>query len=53
MVGSLLLAGGLSAIQKAMLIASLPFSVLMVLMCVSMLKALLSGSAHRPAPEAV
>ncbi|QFT86117.1 Glycine betaine transporter OpuD [Halomonas sp. THAF12] len=49
-VGSLLLAGGLSAIQKAMLIASLPFSALMLLMCVSMLKALLGGQArHAPA----
>jgi choline-glycine betaine transporter len=45
-VGSLLLAGGLSAIQKAMLLASLPFSALMLLMCVSMLKALFGGQAR-------
>ncbi|SIQ51825.1 BCCT family transporter [Marinobacterium stanieri] len=41
MVGSLLLAGGLGAIQKAMMIGALPFSLVMILMCVSMLKSLL------------
>ena len=39
-VGSLLLAGGLGAIQKAMIIGALPFSLVMVLMCVSMTKSL-------------
>ena len=37
----LLLAGGLGAIQKAMMIGALPFSLVMILMCVSMLKSLL------------
>lgn len=40
-VGSLLLAGGMSAIQKAMIIGALPFSMVMVLMCVAMAKSLL------------
>jgi choline/carnitine/betaine transport len=38
--GSLMLAGGLAAIQKAMIIGALPFSLVMLLMCLSMLKAL-------------
>ncbi|WP_116474163.1 BCCT family transporter [Zobellella maritima] len=37
-VGSLMFAGGQGAIQKAMIIGSLPFSVIMVLMCVGTLK---------------
>lgn len=41
-VGSLLLAGGLGAIQKAMIIGALPFSMVMVLMCISMTKSLLT-----------
>lgn len=51
-VGSLLLAGGLAAIQKAMIIGALPFSVVMVLMCISMTKSLIT-SGREPAPEAV
>ena len=39
-VGSLLLAGGLEAIQKALIIGALPFSMVMVLMLISMLKSL-------------
>ncbi|MGZ7459816.1 BCCT family transporter [Pseudomonas sp. Ma2-10] len=42
--GSLMLAGGLAAIQKAMIIAALPFSLVMLLMCASMLKALFTQS---------
>ncbi|SEM68605.1 BCCT family transporter [Palleronia pelagia] len=38
-VGSLLIGGGLSAVQTAMVIGALPFSVVMVLMCVALFKA--------------
>lgn len=38
--GSLMLAGGLSAIQKAMIIGALPFSMVMLLMCLSLARAL-------------
>ncbi|MEH6579472.1 MAG: BCCT family transporter [Amphritea sp.] len=38
-VGSLMFAGGLETVQKAMIIGALPFSMIMVLMCVSILKA--------------
>jgi len=56
MVGSLLLAGGLDAIQTAMIIGALPFSLIMLLMCVSMIKSLLQTEsresvATQPAPE--
>ncbi len=40
-IGSLMLAGGLGAIKTAMIIGALPFSLVMVLMCVSMIKSLL------------
>ncbi len=39
-VGALLMIGGLGAIQTAMIIGALPFSVVMVLMAVSLLKAI-------------
>ncbi|WP_300037407.1 BCCT family transporter [uncultured Roseobacter sp.] len=39
-VGGLLLSGGTSAIQTAMVIGALPFSVVMVLMCVALIKAI-------------
>lgn len=39
-VGVLQLVGGLSAIKTAMVIGALPFSVVMVLMCVSLVKAI-------------
>lgn len=48
-VGSLLLAGGLAAIQKAMLIASLPFSLLMILMCVATFMSLWREPSDLPA----
>ena len=38
-VGVLLLAGGLKAIQTAMVISALPFSVIMLLMCAALIKA--------------
>tara|TARA_R110002111_G_scaffold162424_2_gene228836 strand:- start:975 stop:1442 length:468 start_codon:yes stop_codon:yes gene_type:complete len=40
-IGALLLAGGLDAINTAMIIGALPFSVVMALMGISVLKALL------------
>ncbi|WP_194098274.1 BCCT family transporter [Marivivens aquimaris] len=39
-VGALLIIGGLSAIQTAMVIGALPFSVVMLLMCISLFKAI-------------
>lgn len=39
-VAALLLVGGLAAIKTAMVIGALPFSVVMVLMCVSLIKAI-------------
>lgn len=39
-VAALLIVGGLSAIQTAMVIGALPFSLVMVLMCVSLIKAI-------------
>ncbi|GAA6209823.1 hypothetical protein NBRC116601_31160 [Cognatishimia sp. WU-CL00825] len=39
-VGGLLIAGGVGAIQSAMVIGALPFSLVMVLMCVSLVKAI-------------
>lgn len=43
-VGALLIVGGLTAIQTAMVIGALPFSVVMVLMCVALIKAILRDS---------
>ncbi|MBJ3763999.1 BCCT family transporter [Maribius pontilimi] len=39
-VGSLLIGGGLSAVQTAMVIGALPFSAVMVLMCFALFKAI-------------
>ena len=39
-VGGLLLSGGTGAIQTAMVIGALPFSLVMVLMCISLIKAI-------------
>jgi len=39
-IGALLLAGGLSAIQAAMIVGAIPFSFMMILMGISLLKAL-------------
>ncbi|WP_299030552.1 BCCT family transporter [uncultured Sulfitobacter sp.] len=39
-VGGLLISGGTGAIQTAMVIGALPFSVVMVLMCVALIKAI-------------
>lgn len=43
-VGGLIIAGGLGAIQTAMVIGALPFSVVMVLMGISLLKAVFNDS---------
>ena len=42
LIGALLIAGGLGVIKTAMIIGALPFSVIMVLMTISLIKALLS-----------
>ncbi|MGX9354268.1 BCCT family transporter [Roseobacteraceae bacterium S113] len=43
-VGGLLISGGTSAIQTAMVIGALPFSVVMVLMCFALVKAIWNDS---------
>ena len=43
-VAALLLVGGLKAIQTAMVIGALPFSLVMLLMCVALIKAILRDS---------
>ena len=43
-VAALLLVGGLKAIQTAMVIGALPFSLVMVLMCIALIKAILRDS---------
>ncbi|MGH1354864.1 MAG: BCCT family transporter [Thalassovita sp.] len=40
-VGGLLIAGGVGAIQSAMVIGALPFSLVMLLMCVALVKAII------------
>jgi choline-glycine betaine transporter len=37
-VGSLMFAGGIDAVQKAMIIGALPFSMIMILMCIAYIK---------------
>jgi len=39
-VGGLLISGGTSAIQTAMVIGALPFSIVMILMCLALIKAI-------------
>ncbi len=48
-VAALLLVGGLKAIQTAMVIGALPFSVVMLLMCVALIKAILRDSMREKA----
>ena len=45
-IGALLLAGGLNAIQSAMIIGAVPFTVVMILMGISLLKALFRDHAR-------
>ena len=53
-VGGLLVSGGTSAIQTAMVIGALPFSIVMVLMCISLIKAIYNdGRREKAGFEAV
>lgn len=46
LIGALLIAGGLGVIKTAMIIGALPFSVIMVLMTISLIKALLGDKTE-------
>ena len=46
-IGALLLAGGVNAIQSAMIIGSMPFSFIMILIGFSLLKALIRDDMRR------
>ncbi len=46
-IAALLLAGGLSAIQSAMIIGAIPFSFMMILMGISLIKALIRDDMRR------
>lgn len=48
-VAALLLVGGLKAIQTAMVIGALPFSLVMVLMCIALVKAIFNDSKREAA----
>ena len=48
-VGGLLISGGTGAIQTAMVIGALPFSVVMALMCISLLKAVFNDGRREAA----
>lgn len=50
-VAALLLVGGLKAIQTAMVIGALPFSVVMVLMCVALVKAIYNDGKRAAAGQ--
>ncbi len=50
-IAALLLAGGLNAIQAAMIVGALPFSFMMILMGISLLKALYKDDLRRKANE--
>ena len=49
MVTALLLVGGLKAIQTAMVIGALPFSVVMVLQCAALIKAIYNDGRREQA----
>lgn len=51
MIGSLMLAGGLEAIKQAMLVGSMPFTVIMMLMCISTLMSLLTHRKRETSKE--
>ena len=46
-IAALLLAGGLNAIQSAMIIGAIPFSFIMILMGISLLKALIRDDMRK------
>ncbi|MEL7463233.1 MAG: BCCT family transporter [Pseudomonadota bacterium] len=48
-VGGLLVSGGTSAIQTAMVIGALPFSIVMVLMCLALIKAIYNDGRREAA----
>jgi len=48
-VGGLLISGGTGAIQTAMVIGALPFSIVMVLMCVALIKAIYNDGRREAA----
>lgn len=48
-VGGLLISGGTSAIQTAMVIGALPFSIVMALMCVALIKAIFNDGRREAA----
>ncbi|MEM8536751.1 MAG: BCCT family transporter, partial [Pseudomonadota bacterium] len=48
-VAGLLISGGTSAIQTAMVIGALPFSIVMVLMCVALVKAIYNDGRREAA----
>jgi choline-glycine betaine transporter len=50
-VAALLLVGGLKAIQTAMVIGALPFSLVMVLMCISLVKAIYNDGKREQAGQ--
>jgi len=50
-IGVLLISGGLGAIKSAMIIAAVPFSIIMALMVVSLIKALFKGRQSAIASE--
>jgi len=52
-VAALILAGGLGAIQSAMIIAAIPFTFIMILMCFSLVKALYRDSQRAKQPSTV
>jgi choline-glycine betaine transporter len=45
-IGALILAGGLNAITSAMIVAAIPFSFIIILMAISLLKALILDIAR-------
>jgi len=48
-VGGLLISGGTGAIQTAMVIGALPFSIVMALMCIALIKAIWNDSRREAA----
>jgi len=53
LIGALLIAGGLGIIKTAMIIGALPFSIIMVLMTVSLVKALLTDKVEEDNAESL
>ena len=47
LIGVLLTAGGMDALRSVMIIGALPFSIVMALMAVSLIKSLISDTATK------